>query len=199
MSAEQTRTWDEVVELMRADVRVLGADPQHAARFLRRFTSSMDALSSQFRRSWGLNTHELLAVMTLWEFGRMTMTDLGRRIPLSRAAVTTLTDRLERLELVRRIPDPTDRRRILLEITDRVEIELERIGRGWDARVRAYVDGLDPDVWGAVVGVLADLRDMARSEADSLRSLDAEAIGRVGEEGGAGDGASREPGRPTWW
>lgn len=200
MSETEAPTWDEVVELMRTDVRILGKQPEHAARFLRRYLGTMDALGSQFRRSWGLNSHELHAITTLWEFGRMTMTDLGRRIPLSRAAVTTLTDRLERLELVKRVPDPTDRRRILLEITERVEQEMARIGRSWDARLQEYVEGLDDGVWDTVVDVLADIRRMARDEADVLRSLDSEAIGRMGAEGEDDDPrALREPSRPTWW
>lgn len=200
MSEPAARSWDDVVELMRTDVRALGRQSEHAPRFLRRFLGTMDALGSQFRRSWGLNSHELHAILTLWEFGRMTMTDLGRRIPLSRAAVTTLTDRLERLELVKRVPDPTDRRRILLEITERVEDEMVRINRGWDSRVRDYVEGLDAGVWDSVVDVLADLRGMAREEADMLRALDADAIGRMGAGGDGDDPATqREPSRPTWW
>src|SRR5688572_33460958 len=112
-AAPDKRSWTEVVALMRRDVRELGREPGQAARFLQRCTATTDSLTSQLRRGWGLNAHEMQAVSMLWEFGRMTMTDLGRRIPLSRAAVTTLTDRLEQLGFVKRVPDPTDRRRIL--------------------------------------------------------------------------------------
>jgi DNA-binding MarR family transcriptional regulator len=45
------------------------------------------------------------------------MTDLGTGIPLSRAAVTTLVDRLETARLVRRRTDENDRRRTVVEIT----------------------------------------------------------------------------------
>jgi DNA-binding MarR family transcriptional regulator len=128
----------------------------------------------------------------------MTMTELGRRIPLSRAAVTTLTDRLEKIDLVRRVPDPTDRRRILLEITERVESEMTRICSNWDARVQAYVEQLDPAVWAQTVDILVNLRQMARDEADVLRAVRSDAPDAEGDAGADGSGP-REPVRPTWW
>jgi DNA-binding MarR family transcriptional regulator len=201
MNAAQDRhSWNDIVALMRREVRELGREPEHSARFLQRFTSTVDALTSQLRRGWGLNAHEMQAVSMLWEFGRMTMTDLGRRIPLSRAAVTTLTDRLERLGFVKRVPDPTDRRRILLEVTERVETEFARIHGNWNDQVEQYVRGLDEGVWAQVVDVLADLRDIAREEADELRSLSREEIEKLG-----GGGARRSRSRrdqdmpPSWW
>ena len=202
MSAQEKRGWDEVVSLMRRDVRELGREPQHAPRFLQRYHGSVDALSAQFRRGWALNAHEMQAVTTLWEFGRMTMTELGRRIPLSRAAVTTLTDRLERVGFVKRVPDPSDRRRILLEVTERVEQEAARIQSTWNTQVEAYVRALDPEVWAQVVDVMADIRDIARSEAETLRSMSADDVERLGtsERPGAGrGGAHAQDTPPTWW
>lgn len=199
-AAHDKQNWSDVVALMRRDVRELGREPGQSARFLQRFTSTFDSLTSQLRRGWGLNAHEMQAVSMLWEFGRMTMTDLGRRIPLSRAAVTTLTDRLERLGFVKRVPDPTDRRRILLEITERVETEFARINGHWNDRIEQYVRGLDEQVWGQVVDVLADLRDLAREEAEELRSLSREEVEQLG--GGGSKRAQRRGDQdmpPSWW
>lgn len=199
-AAQDKRNWTDVVAMMRQDVRELGRQEGQAARFLQRYNSTIDSLTSQLRRGWGLNAHEMQAVSMLWEFGRMTMTDLGRRIPLSRAAVTTLTDRLERLGYVKRVPDPTDRRRILLEVTERVEQEFARVHGHWNDRVDDYVRGLDEATWAAVVDVLADLRDIAREEADELRSLSRDEIEKLG-----GGGARRAQRRrdadmpPSWW
>ena len=199
-AAPDKRDWADVVSLMRRDVRELGRESGQAARFLQRYTHSVDALTSQLRRGWGLNAHEMQAVSMLWEFGRMTMTDLGRRIPLSRAAVTTLTDRLERLGFVKRVPDPTDRRRILLEVTERVEAEYSRINGSWNARVQEFVDGLRPDQWSVVVDVLADLRDLAREEADDMRLMTAEEIEKLGGGGTRRSARRRESETPPdWW
>jgi DNA-binding MarR family transcriptional regulator len=197
-AAQDTPKWTDIVALMRRDVRELGRDPAHAARFLQRCTSTTEALTSQLRRGWGLNPHEMQAISTLWEFGRMTMTDLGRRIPLSRAAVTTLTDRLEGSGLVRRIPDPNDRRRVLLEVTERAESEMTRISSHWTARVEEYVRSLDEATWRAAVDVLADLREMAREEAEELRALSSEDLRELG--GGAGEVVRRRAQeQQDWW
>ena len=198
-SREERAAWSDVVARMRLDVRELGRDPENAPRFLQRCVASNDALAAQFRRGWGLNAHEMQAISTLWDFGRMTMTELGRRIPLSRAAVTTLTDRLENLGFVRRLPDPADRRRILLEVTQQVEREIARVQGHWSSRVVEYVRGLDPATWAAAVDVLAHLRDLAREEAAELRAMSREELLELG-------GGPRQPRQPVdgeaapdWW
>lgn len=197
--AREKQQWSDVVALMRRDVRELGRDAAHAPRFLQRCTSTTEALTAQLRRGWGINAHEMQAVSILWEFGRMTMTELGRRIPLSRAAVTTLTDRLERLGYVKRVPDPTDRRRILLEVTERVEQESARINGHWNHRVEEYVRSLDPASWNTVVDVLADLRGLAREEAAELREMSREELDQLG--GGARKAGARRDQEtpPSWW
>ena len=43
---------------------------------------------------------------------------LGRGLMMSSAGVTSRTDRLERRALVRRLPDPHDRRGVIVELTD---------------------------------------------------------------------------------
>ncbi|MCW2961751.1 MAG: putative MarR family transcriptional regulator [Thermoleophilia bacterium] len=199
-AAAPAASWSDVVALMRQDPRELGRDASHAPRFLRRYGGSMDALTAQFRRGMGLNAHEMQAITTLWEFGRMTMTELGRRIPLSRAAVTALTDRLEQVGFVRRIPDPADRRRILIEVTEGVEVAGDRVHHAWDDRVAAYVRELDPADWARVVDVLADLRDMAQAEAADLREQAMDGVERV--VGGAKPKRatrSTEELPPSWW
>lgn len=67
----------------------------------------------------GKGYHERIAMLALLDNPRMGMTELGKAIPLSRAAVTTLTDRLEDAKVITRIIPPRgeDRRRIYLELT----------------------------------------------------------------------------------
>lgn len=82
---------------------------------------AMSGLVAQWLRGLTINAHERLAIAHLWEHGPMTMSELGSRIPLSRAAVTALTDRLEALHYVQRTPDAHDRRRTVLSLTSRPE------------------------------------------------------------------------------
>jgi DNA-binding MarR family transcriptional regulator len=50
--------------------------------------------------------------------------ELARRLSVSQAAVSQLADQLEALDLVRRVPDPLDRRGVIVEPTAAVR-------RGW--------------------------------------------------------------------
>jgi DNA-binding MarR family transcriptional regulator len=113
--------------------------------------------------------------------------------------VTTLTDRLERLGYVKRVPDPSDRRRILLEVTERVEQEFARINGHWNHRIEEYVRNLEPATWNTVVDVLADIRDLARDEAAELREMTREDLDKLG--GGARQQGARrsQEAPPSWW
>jgi DNA-binding MarR family transcriptional regulator len=54
----------------------------------------------------------------LQEAGPISAGELGAATGLSAGAITTLVDRLERDGFVRRVDDPDDRRRVLVELTD---------------------------------------------------------------------------------
>src|SRR5689334_11577668 len=92
---------------------------------------ALSGLFAQWLRGLTINAHERLAIAHLWEHGSMTMSELGARIPLSRAAVTALTDRLEALGYVVRTPDEHDRRRTLLSLTTRPGILVEEMARSF--------------------------------------------------------------------
>lgn len=66
---------------------------------------------------YGLNTSERLCLSFLW-LGRQTASAIAREIRLTPAAVTSLIDRLEKRGFVRRIPDPTDRRKVWIEAAE---------------------------------------------------------------------------------
>jgi DNA-binding MarR family transcriptional regulator len=69
----------------------------------------------------GLNRGEVGALSALRVAGRphrLSPTRLARGLMLSSAGVTSRIDRLERRGLVRRLPDPDDRRGVIVELTD---------------------------------------------------------------------------------
>ena len=71
---------------------------------------------------YGLNHGEyrlLLRLSTRTKDHRMSAGDLSRMLALSSGAMTNRLDRLERAGLVRRVPDPRDRRGVLVELTER--------------------------------------------------------------------------------
>jgi len=82
---------------------------------------------------------------------RLSPSRLGRGLMMSSAGVTSRTDRLERRSLVRRLPDPHDRRGVIVELTDE---GLEAV----DAAVRAVT--------------LSDQQLLARFDAAELASME---------------------------
>jgi DNA-binding MarR family transcriptional regulator len=64
----------------------------------------------------GLSATEEKALDLLERFGPLTAGELSQRSGLAPASVTGLVDRLERKGFARRVPNPSDRRSVLVEI-----------------------------------------------------------------------------------
>lgn len=67
----------------------------------------------------GLGGTDLYALSTLGAHGQMTSGELAEATGLTTGATTRLIDRLERAGHVRRVPDPSDRRKVRIERTGR--------------------------------------------------------------------------------
>lgn len=68
-------------------------------------------------RPLGVSAAGGLVLGILRDHGRMPPSELGERLIVTRATVTGVLDSLERRDLVRRSPNPVDRRSLLVEIT----------------------------------------------------------------------------------
>ncbi len=62
--------------------------------------------------------YEALVLLRFARDGALPMSKMGQRLQLHPTSITNIVDRLERSELVRRRPHPTDGRTTLVEITD---------------------------------------------------------------------------------
>jgi DNA-binding MarR family transcriptional regulator len=83
----------------------------------RRIKRSMDETLEGFELTWG----EWTVLGTLAKAGppfRLSPGELARKHELSSGAMTNRLDRLEEAGLVRRVPNPEDRRSLLVELTD---------------------------------------------------------------------------------
>jgi DNA-binding MarR family transcriptional regulator len=72
-------------------------------------------------------------------------TRLARGLMLSSAGVTSRIDRLERRGFVRRLPDPNDRRGVLIELTDEGLAAVDAAVTANSASDRQLLDRLDPE------------------------------------------------------
>jgi DNA-binding MarR family transcriptional regulator len=81
------------------------------------YQRSTQAFDDAVGRALGLNATDLRCLDWLVE-GPRSAGDLAMLTDLSSAATTTLIDRLDGKGYVRRTPDPGDRRRVLVELTE---------------------------------------------------------------------------------
>jgi DNA-binding MarR family transcriptional regulator len=80
----------------------------------------------------GLSATEEKALDLLDRFGPLTAGELAQRSGLAPASVTGLVKRLERKGFARRVPNPNDRRSVLVEIdTDRVFASMAPLFEDW--------------------------------------------------------------------
>jgi len=82
------------------------------------FRQYLDALSLHGlagAEAAGLHASEWYALSLLEQEGSLTSGELSVRTGLTTGATTRLIDRLERAGYARRVPDPTDRRKVLVE------------------------------------------------------------------------------------
>ncbi|HUA47735.1 MAG TPA: MarR family transcriptional regulator [Solirubrobacteraceae bacterium] len=79
-----------------------------------RATDVVDELVSQLL---GVNRTDARCLDILDQHGSMSAGDLAEASRLTTGAITAVIDRLERAGYARRVPDPSDRRRVLVELT----------------------------------------------------------------------------------
>lgn len=157
---------EETVTLMRGPLTKLADSSEHRLRLALRLVSGMDRIVQQIRQDMDLNSNEMAALLTVWDGGRCNMTQLGNRIGLSRAAITTLVDRLEAKQLLTRAPHPDDRRKNVLFVSPSFEEDLLARLAAFDSRLQAAP--ISDEQWSGFGEVAARLRDEAIRNADEM-------------------------------
>ena len=87
--------------------------------------------------------------------GSQRASELAAAVGVSRPTLTSLVDGLEQAGLLRRVPVPTDRRGIRLELTDEGRSATARAERALAARLLRLIDGDVHDVVQIVKGVVS--------------------------------------------
>ena len=138
--------------------------------------ASLQGLHSQWRRSLDLNAHEGIAMLALWYEGPMTMSDLGERIPLSRAAVTSLTDRLESRGFVKRVEDAHDRRRTVLTPSIEPARMTEALWQTYSSDIVALASEFSDSDWATITRFLGLAESVSSRHATALRERHGEEL-----------------------
>jgi DNA-binding MarR family transcriptional regulator len=129
-----------------------GGEREQLVRSLREamdhLTSIALSIQSQLLRPFGLTVIQTLALKMLWEHGEpIDMVQLAEDTTLPPSTLTSVVDRLERDGLARRMPHPTDRRRVHVSITGEGRKLLEEFDDIGVKTATAMLDGVsDEDV-----------------------------------------------------
>ena len=64
-------------------------------------------------------------MFALWKTDSITIKELGKETALSKSTMTPMLDRLEKMGYIKRVPSKTDRREILIELTEKDKLMQE--------------------------------------------------------------------------
>ncbi|MGA7833641.1 MAG: MarR family transcriptional regulator [Acidimicrobiales bacterium] len=135
---------------------------------LQRFGLERDSMRAALVRTAEISATDLDALEHLEADGPLTQRQLGDRLSLTSGAITILVDRLERGGWVRRRPHPSDRRYVLVELTEQA---FERAPAGladYHHAVRTIAEALPAARRLAVLSFLEDVANAASSAAVKL-------------------------------
>jgi DNA-binding MarR family transcriptional regulator len=127
---------------------------------------AMDAATAAFL---GIHRTDLALLDILQTGGRMSAGELAKRGALSPAAVTAALDRLERVGYVRRVRDDEDRRRVLVEVTEKMLADAEEIYGPLAARAEELLGRYTDDQLRAMIDVMRRGNAMQLERAAQLR------------------------------
>ncbi len=149
---------------------------QKATRlWLRMLTASRtieEEIGRRLREEYGISLarFDLMAVLHRHQDG-LTMSEVGRYLRVSGGNVTGLVDRLEREGLVARKQHPTDRRSIMVGLSERGRTTFEDMARhhkGWVAEIFAWLEEKD---MAELYDLLTAVRDSAADAANQAQSI----------------------------
>jgi DNA-binding MarR family transcriptional regulator len=103
---------------------------------VRRSQSATDRYDQAVADALGLNRTDMRCLDVIQRAGRLGAGALAEATGLTSGAMTTALDRLERSGYARRVPDPGDRRRVLVELTDRAAEIADRFYSGHQGEAR---------------------------------------------------------------
>ena len=92
--------------------------PGQVAGGLRALSTEIDRLDQAAADRYGLNRTDMRALDITGRVGPLAPTELARLLGFTTGGVTTVLDRLERAGYIRRQPDPADRRRQVMQVTE---------------------------------------------------------------------------------
>ena len=128
---------------------------------------------------FGLSESDVEALELLIDTGAATAGRLSELMGLTTGAVTRVIDRLEQAGYVRRIPDPADRRRVIVELVPEKMAAIHEAMAGYGEKSASELGRYSDAELGVINDFLTRMAAVTRDEANALRdSPEREAGGR---------------------
>lgn len=134
-------------------------------QLIRQMVRYYDAVADQL----GVHLTDLTCLGALRDRRRATASELATELGLTTGAVTRVIDRLHRGGFVRRLPDPRDGRRVIVELIPEAEASLVGLFAGQAAYLTETAAELTDDQLRFLLSYLQRQTENTRAEADRLR------------------------------
>jgi DNA-binding MarR family transcriptional regulator len=115
---------------------------EQLSELLMRSARAMRRRWSDSLTPWDLSPHQARALRVVHRHEAARMGTIAAHLRIAPRSVTEVLDALEERGLVRRVPDPTDRRAVLVELTDHGRALLVEVDRARDGESAAYLSVL---------------------------------------------------------
>jgi len=145
-------------------------DLERLAPTYRRYLASLVLFHMAAADEVGIGATDYQAWNLLDVDGPMTSGELAQRLALSTGATTRLIDRLEASDVARRVPDPADRRRVMVEATGRMPDGMAEVLDVVREPVSKAFTGLDEHQLEGLASYLATATEAYRAAARELRA-----------------------------
>jgi DNA-binding MarR family transcriptional regulator len=119
----------------------------------------------------GLSESDIDALELLIDTGAATAGKLSEVMGLTTGAVTRVVDRLEQAGYVRRVTDPADRRRVVIEVVPERVATIESLLDSLERAAAQEVDRYSPEQLATISDFLSRMADLTQSESARLRTL----------------------------
>jgi DNA-binding MarR family transcriptional regulator len=140
-------------------------------RSVQAFQDATDEVDEAVAARLGLNRTDLRCLSVLSQAGAITASELADAAGLTRGAMTTALDRIERAGYARRAPNQNDRRSVRVEMTDRAIKEVEALYGPLAKEGRLGLQKYTEAELATVLKYLEDGRRLQRAHAKRIRAL----------------------------
>ena len=146
--------------------------PARVTGSLRALSTEIDRLDQAAADRYGLNRTDMRALDIISAAGPLAPTDLARLLGFTTGGVTTVLDRLEHAGYIRRTPDPADRRRLVVEVTQATSARDAEVFGGLICQTSDLLSGYTDDQLLVIDDFLTRIRQLTAAYADTLSGQD---------------------------